>query len=131
MSSRTISHFLTALDQTATHQQPLPDLSPRGHVLLPVAILAISLLSIAFSHFAQFFGTLWPANAIMLIALLCHRRKWNNYASIIFGGSAAMTIAARTANDSLGLCLVLTAANILEIATACWCSRSSGSTSRI
>ncbi len=86
--------------------------------MLPIIILAVSLVSVAFSLFAEFFGMLWPANAIILIALLSHRRTWNNYASIIFGAAAAMTIAARSANNSLGLCLVLTAANILEIATA-------------
>lgn len=113
-----LSGFAAGAQRIAATPEPLSDLSIGGHLVLPIVIFAIAIVSIAFSHFANFFGTLWPANAIILVALLRHRRTLKNYASIVLGGAAAIMFAGLAAKDRLGFCLVITAANILEIATA-------------
>ena len=57
--------------ETAANLEPA-DLSLAGHLLLPVAIFAVTLLTLDFLLSANFAATIWPANAIVLVALLRH-----------------------------------------------------------
>ena len=82
---------LQPADQTGegTSRQPLSDLSPAGHLLLPAAIFVITYLTIEFSHGSHFTTTLWPSNAVILAALLRHARTLRNYGAIAIGGACA------------------------------------------
>ena len=55
------------------------------HVLLPVAIFVISLLTIEFSRHSNLIATIWPSNAIILAALLRYARSPINYALLSRG----------------------------------------------
>ena len=101
-----------------TDREPLPELSVAAHLLVPVAIFVISLVTIAISQHTSMVSTLWPANAIMLAVLLCHVRSLANCASIILGGSAASAFASWLAGNNPALCATLMAANGLEVVTA-------------
>src|ERR1700676_837129 len=108
-----------ALDRdSAANPEPLLDLSLAGHVLLPIAIFATSLITIEFSHLSNLIATVWPSNAIMLVALLRHSRSLRNYASIFVGGSAANALASLLAGNSATLSAALPVANFVEVAAA-------------
>jgi signal transduction histidine kinase len=98
--------------------EPLFDLSLGGHLLLPVAIFVTSMLSIEFSHSAHFVGTLWASNAVILVALMRHRRNLTNYGSIILGGAAASALAGIIGGDTPALAATLAVINIGEVAAA-------------
>jgi len=98
--------------------EPQPDLSFAGFLLLPVAVFVISLLTIEFSRFSNLVETLWPSDAVILVAMLRHVRSLRNYGSILFGGSAALALAPLVAGNSPAVSMVLSAANVLEIAAA-------------
>ena len=98
--------------------EPLSELSLAGHLLLPVAIFIVSLLSIEFSHVSHFLGGLWASNAVILAALLRHVRSPANYTSILVGGTVAMTLAGAITGDQPGLSAILTLANMVEVGTA-------------
>ncbi len=99
--------------------EPLSDLSLGGHLLLPVAIFVTSMLSIEFSHSAHFVGTLWASNAIILVALMRHRRNLANYGSIVLGGAAASALAGVIGGgDTPALAATLAAINIGEVVAA-------------
>src|ERR1700692_511865 len=74
--------------EAAANLEPA-DLSLAGHVLLPVAVFAVTLLTLDFLLSADFAATIWPANAIVLVALLRHTRNLRNYGSIILRGVCA------------------------------------------
>jgi signal transduction histidine kinase len=95
---------------------PLPDLSLAGHLLLPVAIFAVTLLAIEFSRSANFAATIWPTNAIVLVALLRHGRNLRNYGSIIVGSACAIALASAVSGNGPGPSAILGAANIFEVA---------------
>src|SRR4029077_18285535 len=78
--------------ETPSNREPA-DLSPARHILLPVAIFAVTLLTLEFLLRAAFAATIWPANAIVLVALLRHSRNLRNYGSIIIGGICAIALA--------------------------------------
>jgi len=118
---------LAALDQgqpstptprVDTEGEPLPDLPPAYHLLLPVAIFAVSALTISISRHSNLVSTLWPANAIMVATALCHVRSFINYASIIVGGCAATALASLISGNSVVVCATLLAANGIEVVTA-------------
>src|SRR5580692_10095883 len=69
------------------------DLSLAGHVLLPVAIFAVTLLTLDFLLSPNFTATIWSANAIVLVALLRHTRNLRNYGSILVGSACAIALA--------------------------------------
>ncbi len=98
--------------------EPLLKLSLAEHLLLPVAIFVISLLTIDFSRHSNLVATIWPANAIMLAALLRHVRSPGNYISIVVGGSAAAAFASFAAGNNAALSATLMFANIAEAITA-------------
>jgi len=106
-----------AFDEGEAASEPLLDLSLAGHLLLPITIFVISLLSINFTHLAKSV-LLWPSNAVLLVALLRHNRNLRNYGSILLGGISAMALAGLVANDPPDLVLILTVANLIEIVTA-------------
>ena len=78
--------------ETSCKREPAA-LSLAGHVLLPVAIFVVTLLTLDFLLSANFAATIWPANAIVLVALLRHTRNLRNYGSIIIGGICAIALA--------------------------------------
>ena len=78
--------------ETAANLKPA-DLSLAGHVLLPVAVFAVTLLTLEFLLGPNFAATIWPANAIVLVALLRHTRNLRNYGSILVGSTCAIALA--------------------------------------
>jgi signal transduction histidine kinase len=98
--------------------EPLSDLSLRGHLLLPVAVFVTSMLSIESAHAAHFVGTLWASNAIILVALMRHRRNLANYGSIVLGGAAASVLAGIIGGDTPAVATILGVTNIGEVALA-------------
>src|SRR4029077_15244408 len=75
--------------ETPSNREPA-DLSLAGHILLPVAIFAVTLLTLEFLLSADFAATIWPANAIFLVAMLAYRRNLRNYGSLLGGGICAL-----------------------------------------
>jgi signal transduction histidine kinase len=104
-------------DAISSHEPPL-NLTFAGHLLLPVAIFAVSLLTIEFSRLSNLVATLWPSNAIMLVALLRYVRSPTNCISIFVSGSAATALAGALSGNSAALCATLSVANFVEVATA-------------
>jgi signal transduction histidine kinase len=96
----------------------LTDVSSAEVMLLPVAIFVVALLAIGFSHVASFVGTVWPTNAIILVELLRHRRNLRNYGSILLGSAVALALAGVVTDGNLGLSIIITATNLVEVATA-------------
>jgi signal transduction histidine kinase len=101
---------------TAFGDGPLPDLSPAGHLLLPVAVFVVTLLSIDFSRGANFAPTIWPTNAIILVALLGHARNLRNYGSIFVSSAFAIALANVAAGNGAAAAATLGATNIFEVA---------------
>jgi len=95
---------------------PLSNLSLGGHLLLPVAIFVVTLLAIEFSRSANFAATIWPTNAIVLVALLRHTRNLRNYGSIIVGSACAIALASAISANGAAPSAILGAANIFEVA---------------
>jgi signal transduction histidine kinase len=99
-------------------QEPPLELSPAGRLLLIAAIFATALLTIIASHYSNLVATVWPANAIVLAALLCYRRTVANFVSIVIGGAGSTALASLAANNNAALSLTLMLANTTEIVTA-------------
>jgi signal transduction histidine kinase len=95
--------------------EQLWDMSPAGDLLLPVTLFAIMLAVIEFSHRSNFVLTLWPANAIVLAALLRHTPNLRNYGSIVVGSACAMVLANVTAGNGVKTAALLAAINMSEI----------------
>jgi len=100
--------------ETPSNREPA-DLSLAGHILLPVAIFAVTLLTLEFLLGANFAATIWPANAIVLVALLRHARNLRNYGSIIVGSACAIALANVVVDSSAVPSMILGAANIFEV----------------
>jgi signal transduction histidine kinase len=92
------------------------DLSLTGQLLLPVGIFAVTLLTLEFLLSANFTATIWPANAIVLVALLRHRRNLRNYGSIIIGSICAIALANIAIGDGAVPSAIFGIANIFEVA---------------
>ncbi len=92
------------------------DLTLAGHLLLPVAIFAVTLATLDFLLGANFTATIWPANAIALVALLRYPRNLRNYGSIIVGSTCAIALANVVVGNSAASSAILGAANIFEVA---------------
>jgi signal transduction histidine kinase len=101
--------------ETAANREP-GDLSLAGHVLLPVAIFVVTLLTLDFLLGANFVATIWPANAIVLVALLRHTRNLRNYGSIIVGSICAIALANVAVGNSAVPSAIFGVANIFEVA---------------
>jgi signal transduction histidine kinase len=97
-----------------TRREPA-DLSLAGHVLLPVAIFAVTLLTLDFLLSPNFTATIWPANAIILVALLRHTRNLRNYGSIVVGSACAIALANVAVGDSAATSATFGLANIFEV----------------
>ena len=114
-------HELSAQSRVSANNagtEPLLNLTPAGHVLLFIAIGAVSLLVVRFALYSNHIAPIWPPNAIILAALLRHVRSAKNYGSIIVLGSAATALACLTIGISLKLCAILLAANAVEMLIA-------------
>ena len=105
----------TAAESSPLGPEPLWDMSPAGDLLLPVALFAIMVAVIEFSHRTNFVLTLWPANAIVLAALLRHTPNLRNYGSIIVGSACAMALANVTAGNGVKTAALLAVINIGEV----------------
>jgi signal transduction histidine kinase len=105
-------------DAAAAAPEPLLKLSLAEHLLLPVAIFVISLLTIDLSRHSNLIATIWPANAIIVAALLRHVRSPGNYISVVVGGSAAAAFASFMAGNNVALSATFLLANIAEAITA-------------
>src|SRR5580700_2493536 len=101
--------------ETAADREPA-DLSLAGHLLLPVAVFAVTLLTLDFLLSANFAATIWPANAVVLVALLRHTRNLRNYGSIVVGSTCAIALANIAIGDSAASSAIFGVANIFEVA---------------
>jgi signal transduction histidine kinase len=93
-----------------------PGLSPAVSLLLPLVILVVTWLTIEFSHRSNFVVTLWPTNAIILVALLRHAPNLRNFGTILLGGICAIVLAGLASDNTLKFNVILAAINIVEIA---------------
>jgi signal transduction histidine kinase len=100
--------------ETAANAEPA-DLSLAGHVVLPVAIFAVTLLTLDFLLGANFVATIWPVNAIVLVALLRHTRDLRNYGSIVIGGTCAIALGNFVIGNSAASSATFGVANIFEV----------------
>ena len=105
-----------AVDAEPPASREPADLSLAGHVLLPVAILVVTLLTLDFLLSANFAATIWPANAIVLVALLRHSRNLRNYGSIIVSSACAIALANVAVGYSAASSAIFGVANIFEVA---------------
>ena len=101
--------------ETAANREPA-DLTFAGLVLLPVTIFVVTLLTIDFLLGANYVATIWPANAIVLVALLRHSRNLRNYGSIIVGSACAIALANAAVGNSAASSAIFGVANIFEVA---------------
>jgi hypothetical protein len=105
-----------AVNAETAADRELADLSLAGLVLLPVTIFVVTLLTIDFLLGANYVATIWPANAIVLVALLRHRRNPRNYGSIIVGSACAIALANAAVGNSAASSAIFGVANIFEVA---------------
>ena len=101
--------------ETAANLEPA-DLSLAGHVLLPVAVFVVTLLTLEFLLGPNFDATIWPANANVLVALLRHTRTLRNYGSILIGSTCAISLANVAVGSSAASSAIFGVANIFEVA---------------
>jgi signal transduction histidine kinase len=103
-------------EATASDPSPAqPMLSPVMSLLLPLAIFVVTLLTIEFSHHSDFVVTLWPTNAIILVALLRYAPNLRNSGAILIGGVCAIGVASLTSGNGLMFTVIMAANNIVEI----------------
>jgi signal transduction histidine kinase len=98
--------------------RPLPHLSWSGLLLVPLAVFAIAVPAIEFSHSSKYIATLWPANAILLTALLRLARSARSDGVLLLGGAIAIGLANIAGGNGLLPSMVLGVANVAEAATA-------------
>ena len=103
-------------DPASRTEAALPDMSLSGYLLLLVAIFCVSLLTVDFARLTNSIATVWPSNAILLVALLRHVRSLRNYALILVGGTVAIDLAATLAGNSPMVAATLMVANAVEVA---------------
>jgi signal transduction histidine kinase len=87
-------------------------------VPLMLGLFIISLASIAFTRSTYAIAMLWPSNAVLLTVLLRSRRDPKNDGLIFLGGGAAIASANLFVGNSPAFSVALTAANMVEVATA-------------
>jgi signal transduction histidine kinase len=105
-------------ESPASNRDQQSNLSPIGHLLLPAAVFSVTLITIEFSHLSNFIATLWPPNAILLVALLRYARSMRNYGSILAGGACAIALANFVTGNGPAYSAMLGAANIAEVGIA-------------
>jgi len=96
----------------------LRELSPAEHLALPVAIFVVTIFTIDFSHVSHFIITLWPVNAIILVALLRYQRTPINYGSILGGGTCAVILAVMATGITPTSSVIVGVADISEVVIA-------------
>jgi signal transduction histidine kinase len=102
-------------DDASPHGEMRQSLEPVVYLLLPLATFVITWLAIEFSHRSDFVVTLWPTNAIILVALLRHGPNLRNCGVILLGSACAVVLASVASGNSLKFTLILAAINIIEI----------------
>jgi signal transduction histidine kinase len=103
-------------DDPSWRAESRDSLEPPVYLLLPLAIFAVTWLAIEFSHHSNFVVTLWPTNAIILVALLRYAPHLRNYGTILLGGACAIILASVVSGNNLKFTVILAALNIVEIA---------------
>jgi signal transduction histidine kinase len=96
--------------------EPLLNLSLASLFLLPIVIFVITLLTIKFSQYSNIIATIWPASAVVLVALLRHKRSVRNYTPIFAGSGCAIVLASLAAGNGWTASVVIGTADIFEIA---------------
>lgn len=90
-------------------------------LLLAAAVFATSLACIEFTRSAGSIAALWPANAIVLAALLRDNANLKqNRCALFVGGLAGFMLAHVAAGDGLLLTIALPLACMAEVAAAVW-----------
>jgi len=89
--------------------------------LLTAAVLVTALASIEFTRSSDSIAAVWPANAIVVAALLRNNRGAPRNRQLMFLGSlAGFVLANLAAGDGLLLSTTLPLANMSEVAAAVW-----------
>lgn len=96
---------------------PLLELSPLGRLVVPLAVFVVAALTIELSHGSNV-ATIWPANAVMLTALLRCVRSIANTVAIVLGGALASAFAGIWLSKGFLFCFVIGAANASEALVA-------------
>ena len=96
-------------------REPPWELSPAAHLVLPIAIFVVTLLTIRLSHRANFLLTVWPTNAMILVAVLRSRPNLRNYGSILVGCACAILLASLATGNGVKYSAILIAINAAEI----------------
>jgi integral membrane sensor domain MASE1 len=90
-------------------------------LLLTAAVLITALASIEFTRGSNSIAALWPANAMVVAALLRNNRGAIRSRQFMFLGSwAGFVLAHRAAGDGVLLSTTLPLANMSEVAAAVW-----------
>jgi signal transduction histidine kinase len=105
----------TASEATSADPQPQRDLSPLGLLLLSAAVFLVTLPAIELSHHSNFIVTLWPSNAVVLVALLRYAARPKTSGAILVGGTAGIVLASLAAGNALKFTVILAAINIVEV----------------
>src|SRR5262245_58670825 len=92
--------------------------SPGSLGLLTAAVLVLSYASIKFTRTSDFIPSLWPSNAIVLVALIRAPGAWRSYFLILAAGWIATFAANVLAGNGSVLSAQLAAADIAEVAFA-------------
>ncbi len=108
-------------------RQTLPHLVLFGLLLVPVAVFLVAVPTIAFSHSSMYIATLWPANAVILVALLRRAGNRRDYGFLLLSGAFAIGLANIAGGNGALPSTILAFANIAEVAAARRCSPCSGS----
>jgi signal transduction histidine kinase len=95
-----------------------PELSLSLMLALPVALFAVSVCTIGFSHWASFITSLWPANGIVVAVLLRHAPSVRNSGTVLASAFAAIMLANIVGEMGPASAAVLAGANVLEIVVA-------------
>jgi signal transduction histidine kinase len=103
-------------DDASWRAESRDNLEPSVYLLLPLAIFTATWLAVEFSHHSNFVVTLWPTNAIILVALLRYAPNLRNYGTILLGGACAIVLASVVSGNGLKFTVILVALNIVETA---------------
>lgn len=98
--------------------QTLPHLAPFGLLLVPVAVFLVAVPAIEFSHSSNYIATLWPANAVILAALLCRAGNRRDYGFLLLSGAFAIGLANIAGGNGALPSAILACANIAEVTVA-------------
>jgi signal transduction histidine kinase len=103
-------------DDASSRPGSEPRISLAMSLLLPLGVFVVTLLTVLFSHHSDFVVTLWPTNAIILVALLRYAPHPRNSGIILLGSAGAIVLASLASGNALTFTATLVPINIVEIA---------------